>query len=72
MSRKIDPRNIEVIDDDLAAVLRQKTPAERVAMITAANRTARLIATAGVRFQNPDWDETQVHAEVLRRVCGTE
>jgi hypothetical protein len=72
MSRKIDPRNIEVIDDDLAAILRQKTPAERVAMITAANRTARLIAAAGVRFQYPDWDENQVHAEVLRRVCGTE
>lgn len=70
MTRKIDPRNIEVIDDDLAEILRQKTPAERVAMIAAANRTARLLAAAGVRYQHPDWDETQVHAEVLRRVCG--
>jgi hypothetical protein len=70
MSRKIDPRNIEVIDDDLAEVLRAKTPAERIEMIAAANRTARLIASAGIRYQHPDWDENQVQAEVLRRVCG--
>jgi hypothetical protein len=70
MSRIIDPKNIETIDDALAEILRQKTPAERVAMITAANRTARLIAAAGVRFQHPDWSEEQVHSEVLRRVCG--
>jgi Rv0078B-related antitoxin len=70
MSRKIDPRNIEVIDDDLAAVLRAKTPAERIAMIAAANRTARLLARAGIRYQHPDWDESQIHAEVLRRVCS--
>jgi hypothetical protein len=28
MPRPIDPRNFEVIDDDLAAVLRRKTPAK--------------------------------------------
>jgi hypothetical protein len=70
MSRNIDPRNIEVIDDAVAEILRQKSPAERVAMITDANRTARLIAAAGIRYQHPDWDEAQVHAEVLRRVCS--
>ena len=70
MLRKIDPRNIEVIDDDLAAVLRAKTPAERIEMIAAANRTARLIARAGILYQHPDWDERQIQAEILRRVCG--
>jgi hypothetical protein len=70
MSRKIDPRNIEVIDDDLAEVLRAKTPAERIEMIASANRTARLLAKAGIRYQYPDWNEDQVQAEVLRRVCG--
>ena len=64
------PRNIEVIDDDLAEVLRQKSPAERIEMISAANRTARLLAAGGVRFQHPDWNDAQVHDEVLRRVCG--
>lgn len=66
----IDPRNVEIIDDQLAAVLRSKTPAERIEQIGAANRTARLIAAAGIRCQHPDWDDCQVRAEVIRRVCG--
>ena len=70
MRRRIDPKRIEVLDDDLAAVLRRKTPAERVEMIAAANRTARLLAAAGIRFQHPDWNDEQVQAEVIRRVCG--
>lgn len=70
MSHTIDPRRIEVIDDDLAVVLRDKTPAERLGMIAAANRTARLLAAAGIRYQHPDWNDAQVHAEVIRRVCG--
>ena len=70
MRRSIDPRNIEVIDEELANVLRKKTPAERVEMIAAANRTARLLAAAGIRYQHPDWDESQVQREIIRRVCG--
>jgi hypothetical protein len=64
------PLRIEVIDDDLAEVLRQKTPAQKIEMIGAANRTARLLAAAGVRHQHPDWDETQIQSEVRRRVCS--
>jgi hypothetical protein len=70
MPRSVDLRNIEVIDDALAAVLRQKTPAERIAMIGSANRTARMLAAAGVRHQHPGWDEAKIQNEVIRRVCG--
>lgn len=61
---------IETIDDEMAEVLRRKTPTEKVAMICAANRTARLLAAAGARFQHPEWDETQIRAEVLKRVSS--
>ena len=64
------PSRIEAIDDDLVNALRDKSPAERIQMIGAANRTARLLAAAGVRYQHPDWPEEQVNAEVIRRVCG--
>jgi hypothetical protein len=64
------PRQIEVIDDDLADVLRTKTPAEKIAMVAAANRTARLLAAAGIRFVHPEWDEPHVQAEVIKRVSG--
>ena len=70
MTRRDKQQQVEVVDDALADVLRTKSPAEKTQMMGAANRTARLLATAGVRFQHPDWDEAQVHAEVLRRVCG--
>jgi hypothetical protein len=70
MSRHIDPRNLESIDDSLADVLRHKSPAEKVAMVAAANRTARILAAAGVRYLHPDWDEVRVQSEVIQRVCG--
>ena len=65
---KIDPRNIEVIDPAQAALLRQKTMAERIAMIGDSNRTARLLVAAGIRAQHPDWSDERVTNEVLRRV----
>jgi hypothetical protein len=64
------PRSIESVDPALADVLRKKTPAQKVAMVTAANQTARLLAAAGIRFTNPDWDESRIQAEVIKRVCG--
>jgi hypothetical protein len=70
MSRAADPRNFESIDNSLANVLRCKTPAEKVEMIAAANRTARLLAAAGIRYQHPDWADERVQAEVIARVCG--
>jgi hypothetical protein len=63
-------RRFEVIDDNFAQVLRSKTPLQRVQMIGAANRTARILATAGARFQHPEWTDEQIQAEVIRRVCG--
>ncbi|MEX2169872.1 MAG: hypothetical protein WD851_11225 [Pirellulales bacterium] len=68
MSRPIDPRNIEVVDSDLAAILRTKKPAERIEMVFAANRTARMLAAGGIRYQHPEWSDEQVQHEVVRRV----
>jgi hypothetical protein len=70
MQRPPEPSKIEVVDDHLAEVLRKRSPSERMAMIAAANRTARLLAAAGVRYQHPEWSDAHVHAEVIRRVCG--
>jgi hypothetical protein len=70
MTRRIDPRNIEVVDDDLAEVLRQKTPAERIAMAADANETARELMAAGIRRYHPDWSDIQVDREVARRMLG--
>jgi hypothetical protein len=68
MRHSIDPRNIEAVDDELAAVLRMKSPADRIRMVGEANDTARILAAAGIRYFHPDWSEDQIGSEVARRM----
>ena len=60
---------IEILDDAVVEVLRRKTPAERVAMIFAANRTMRLRLEGHLRTRHPDWDTQAVLREIARRMC---
>ena len=48
--------------------MRKKTPAERVEMVFAANRTVRLVIEGRLRTDHPDWDDEQIRAEVARRM----
>ena len=64
----IDPSIIEVVNEDVAVILRKKTPAERVALALDANRTARLLVEGGLRTRHPDWNDEQIAREVARRM----
>ncbi|MEA2709882.1 MAG: hypothetical protein QOF78_2483 [Phycisphaerales bacterium] len=67
MSRwRLDAGQIEVLDEDLARVLRSKTPAQRVAMIGEAHRIARRMLEAAIRRRRPDLDDAGVALEVAR------
>ncbi|HYO09553.1 MAG TPA: hypothetical protein VER17_11330 [Tepidisphaeraceae bacterium] len=66
--RSFDPRRIEVIDDDVAEILRRKAPAEKMEMIFAANRTMRLRIEGALRTWHPQWTDEQVAREVARRM----
>jgi hypothetical protein len=70
MNWRLDGGQIEVVEEAVADVLRRKTPAQKVEMISAAHRTARILMAAGIRHRHPDWDELQVEAAVLRRLLG--
>jgi hypothetical protein len=70
MRRTIDPRRIEVVDDEVAIVLRRKTPAERIAMGFAANRMVRLVIEGALRTDHPDWDDATIKAAVARRMLN--
>lgn len=59
---------VELLDDAMVAVLRRKTPTERVAMIFAANRTMRLRLEGHLRSRHPDWDDQTVMQEIARRI----
>jgi hypothetical protein len=66
--RPLDWRRIEIVDPDMAAVLRTKTPAEKIAMVGAAHRTARMLIETSVRRQHPDWDSQAISREVAKRL----
>ena len=68
MRWRLDPGQIEVVDEDVAAVLRTKSAAERIRMATDAHRTARLMTEAQVRRMLPGLTDEQVRAEVARRL----
>lgn len=68
MKWRLDAGQIEVVDEAIAQVLRRKTPAQRVAMIFAANRTMRAVIEGSVRARHPDWDDAHVKREVARRM----
>jgi len=70
MRRVIDPRRIEVIDDDVVRFLRDKTPEERIAIGFAANRTVRLVIEGALRSDHPQWTDSQIRAEVAQRMLN--
>ncbi len=61
-------RQIEVVDDRVAEILRRKSPAERVEIIFDLNRTMRVMIAGHLRSRHPGWTEEQVQAEVARRM----
>ena len=61
---------IEAVDDDMAAVLRSKTPGQRMAIALGAWGFAQEWIRAGVRSQHADWPPAEVDREVCRRLLG--
>lgn len=68
MKHRLDDGQIEVVDDAIADALRQVSPAERVRMICACNRTMRLLIAGHILTSHPDWGQARVSAEVARRM----
>lgn len=58
----------EVLDDEMAAVLRSKTPAERLAIAFRLWKFARETLTETLRRDHPEWDEAELGREVARRM----
>ena len=72
MKWRLDPSQIEVIDDATVEMLRSKTFAERVEMINDAHRAARRLIADHIRQQHPNWSPESVQAEVSRRLLTSE
>jgi hypothetical protein len=63
---------IEVIDDDMAEVLRRMTPAQRLATANGMWIYARRRIIAQLQREHGDWDEATVNAEASRRLLGSD
>jgi hypothetical protein len=59
---------IEVVDDDMAAILRSKTGAERLAMASDLFASARRMIASHLAAEHPDWTDEQVQRETSRRI----
>lgn len=58
----------EILSDDLAAILRAKTPAERLAMAFAMWQFACGLIERTARFEHPEWSEAELRAHVAERM----
>lgn len=58
----------EMIDDAMAAILRRKTEAERLAIAFGMWDFARDMIRANLRVEHPDWTAKQVQREAARRL----
>ncbi|MGH7139374.1 MAG: hypothetical protein ACREHD_26820 [Pirellulales bacterium] len=70
MKRPIDPSRIEMLDPAIVEILKSKTPAERMAMVFAANRTMRLRLEGHLRTHHPTWSDEQIQGEIAKRMLG--
>ena len=59
---------IEVIDEEMAAMLRLKTGAERLAIASRMFGSARRMLLSHLRTVHPDWDQRQIEREAARRL----
>jgi hypothetical protein len=66
----LDPKRFEVMDDQIAAVLRRKTPQEKLAMAESMSRMARDLIRDKLRFDHPDWSDDQIARETARRLLN--
>jgi hypothetical protein len=62
------PLQFEMVDDAMAAVLRTKTPAERLAISNGMWRSARRMIDAILRKEHPDLSDEAIQREVARRM----
>jgi len=66
--RAIDPRNFEVVGEEMAQVFRGMTGAQRLKIANDMFNSARRMIASHLAAEHPDWDEQQVQRETARRL----
>jgi hypothetical protein len=58
----------EMVDDAMAAILRQKTEGQRLAIAFDMCRFARRLICGVLRAEHPDWSAEEIRREAARRI----
>jgi hypothetical protein len=59
---------IEMVDPEMARILRAKTGGERLKIASDMFASARRMIASHLAAEHPDWDEARIQAETSRRI----
>jgi hypothetical protein len=65
---RLDPGQIEVVDDTMAEILRRKTPAERIRIGFTLWTSACNMLMTHLKKTHPEWDNDRVKKVVAKRL----
>jgi predicted NBD/HSP70 family sugar kinase len=65
---RLDQGQIEVVEEAMAEVLRQKTPAERIRIGFGLWTSARKMLRSHLKNTYPEWDDQRIDQELARRL----
>jgi hypothetical protein len=62
------PAGVEVIEDDMARIIRAKSGAERLRIASGMYASARQMLLSHLRAEHAEWDERRIQQEAARRL----
>jgi hypothetical protein len=68
IEKKLNERNIEIMDDVMVQILKKKTPQERLMITFNLWSSAKKQLTDYLRSLHSEWDEKEIKQEVGRRL----
>jgi hypothetical protein len=63
-----DPSHFEAPDEAMVEILRRMTPGERLAVANRMWKSARSAVDHIVRAEHPEWTESELQQEIIRRM----
>jgi hypothetical protein len=64
----IEYNSFEMLNDEMADILRRKTPIDRLQILGRMWKSARVLLRGSIRTFHPEWNEEQVNRELIRRI----
>lgn len=64
----MESSRIEVIDDDMCALLKKKSSLERLEIAFGLWRSAKIQLFNSIQSKHPEWDEEKIRQEIVKRM----